>query len=520
MEQKIDRILSRKLGRIDEIAEDFASLGAELRAIKATAPKIKPLKNIQKHILTEAKIQFETTAKLESRKPLVPKPTHQTALPLTKKATLDAPSGTGPKKPPSFVQRPSLKAPEGIEVIGADKREAALEKSDQRKPPIPKFGPKPKEAKAKGNPQKTEDDKVTEPAIVSQSNIKVGTGHITQDDCSAPSPPVDTGKMTSISEFKLPMPSLQPTGLAETDPLVKPPTEPQEVLPATPDRRASNLGLSRRVSTMITDAFKLQMMSGGKSRMQKAGTENLEREADEIQLNRPLSQERTSTTQPQREPLEIIANARVRRLSKCKSQYFNDFSPEKLDAKFTDKLNEHLSRISENEDQIGDDKQGGSKLDELKLEPLRSDPQTPIVLLTPDIEAQDEQLDTSLGGQTSKLFTCSFEAIASTFVTDFTAPDSVTNLDDLKLLDLNDKMFMIEELETSFDQSLDPVKSSLCQLSVRDRVLSAALSFLPNTPHPHRQKTFLKLQAAQKIDDLDRKIAAIDDIKNSFVKAS
>ena len=99
------------------------------------------------------------------------------------------------------------------------------------------------------------------------------------------------------------------------------------------------------------------------------------------------------------------------------------------------------------------------------------------------------------------LFTCDYEAIFSTFLSDISAIEIVIEIENMGQLDIRDKMFLIEILDTSLDFSDDCFFVTDDILSVREKVIISALSYLPKLNEcSYSNKTLLKIQTIQEIE--------------------
>ena len=219
------------------------------------------------------------------------------------------------------------------------------------------------------------------------------------------------------------------------------------------------------------------------------------------------------------EPIQEKPTAEARlakRMSKSQSQKLLTVVKEIADEQINQKLNNHLSKISETQEKINSENEN-SKADENDKNDKELFQIENGFLELDKFVLKSETQETEL--KPGDFFACEYEAIFSTFVSDFSAIEPVSNIENMEQLDVRDKMFMIEVLETSFDLSADCPILPDNMLSVHERLIVSSLSYLPkiNTGF-NSSRTMLKIQAVQKLEELNKKIIIIDDTKNLFVK--
>lgn len=513
MESKIDEIMRAKFAKLETLTEEYQEISDEIKVMRITAPKIKNLSRIQKHILLEAKTQYEMSQKPEQKK-IAPRQSVQNCLlPVKKKEKEEVVQVPAKQMRASFAQKTGSQTPVLAKEILQDTKSPQLDKGDvQRKPPIPKFGKTP---------------------LIMKSEMVIMKP--TKEDEIASRKRDVSKKITAVNKANQKPVSIQTIENADKQPEIVQTTEvkPAESVPVTmKDLKSDARSLSKRGSRQE------QLISTGKEsianveslkkipeitkpRLSKAVTVELQvQNGKKSRQSRRYSQERTSGVTPEIPQLDEIANQKVRRLSKVQSHILIETEFEEHKMEEIDKLNANLSKISEAELPIV-----GLDTPMVKRKSTKEDfipePLTPTLILTQEVGIQESTIVQHQNEQqpaSNGLFECDCEAIASTFHTELTLPDSYSNLDDLNLLDLNDKMFMIEELENSFEQTTDASASVEFGLNSKEKIIANALMFIGRPDRFVNQRTFIKIQAAEKIDILDRKIAIIDETKDSFVK--
>ena len=228
---------------------------------------------------------------------------------------------------------------------------------------------------------------------------------------------------------------------------------------------------------------------------------------------------KTETVQKLNNPkiVEVIFHEKVRRLSKSVSQK-NVFKSDKMEeSSINRKLNEHLSKISENEEQTISEK---AELQKNNFNERKNK----LDLNAPNNFLQLEKIINDDGPlsvlKSNLIFDCDCESITLTFNTGVTVLDNVSNIEDLDFLDVKDKMYIIEALDESLEDKVENPEEIETNMQNHEKVIICTFAFLPIAKSFNSTHIFLKIRAQQKIDELNRKIAMIDDTKNTFVKVN
>lgn len=198
-----------------------------------------------------------------------------------------------------------------------------------------------------------------------------------------------------------------------------------------------------------------------------------------------------------------------KRLSKSQSQQQLGVVVSVAECEVDQKLNQHLSRINESQEK------SVSVEEDQPPDRIRFSIQTELFESCRPECSTEAAVDAKGDG----LFECQCQAIASTCISDLSALEPMANIEDLELLDIKDKMFIIEALDTSFESEVDGAHPQEDYLTVAERVLASTLVFLPSSGQSFLcQKAFLRVQTFHKLEELSKKVLILDDTKNTFVK--
>lgn len=222
----------------------------------------------------------------------------------------------------------------------------------------------------------------------------------------------------------------------------------------------------------------------------------------------------------------IIKKNSTRRMSKSHSQkYIVQSEDNENNDPTNNKLNEHLSKISENDEHESEEDKDSRFLTEqqmcLKLNKNASNSETlKQDSIIPELLTQMSQYSPEC--DPNEFFYCEVEAINNQQVQDKEiTSESSLQLDQSEIMNASDKMQLLEEFEILLDQSIDDYTViNPNRISPNLLVLSNTLSFLANSEQFLSSREFLQVQALSKIEELNRKITWIDNFKNSIAKVN